>query len=436
VHYRPVVDQVIQAHPLDPLAAIFFVAVFVVVALLAARRPVYGLCALVLVIPFAFYRDTLGTTITLPKIVLLGTILGLTTYAGAFAYLRERAAIRFLVAGGAVLAMMALSIAQAGVLPPAIREVLKMLEYLALFATAYTCYRLDPDTRLIQRAIALTVALVSAVALLQEFLGAPSALHFNGTIIPRIAGPIEGPNQLAGYLEISIALLAAFTCTMPSREIGIALSLAIFADILTFSRAGLVASLLALIVISILYRRAAIALIRPLVAGICMGGIVAGFWAMIPHWLGIFRIPPYETTNYAGGVGTRSQLWVAALKLWHRHPLFGVGAGNFELDLPQAGLYGIRTHANSLYLQALVEGGIPLFLATLYLLWTSIATFARRASTSPFIAGAFAASIALAFHQLFDLLIFYPKVGEWWWLALALGAAQLQPYIVSGRRLI
>jgi hypothetical protein len=44
---------------------------------------------------------------------------------------------------------------------------------------------------------------------------------------------------------------------------------------------------------------------------------------------------------------------------------------------------------------------------------------------------AFAASIALAFHQIFDLLIFYPKVGEWWWLTLALGAAALSTSIIS-----
>src|SRR5581483_8280266 len=225
---------------------IFFVVAFVVIALLTARRPAYGLCALIIVIPFALYRDTLDTTITLPKVALLGTILGLTTYSGAFAFLRERTAVRFIIAGTAVLAMTALSVFQAHALHPAIRETLKALEYIALFATAYTCYRLDPDTRLIQRMAAFTVALVATVALLQELLGAPSALHFNGTVIPRIAGPLEGPNQLAGYLEISIALLAALICTtsgiMRSRELGVAFALAVFADILTFSRAGLVAS--------------------------------------------------------------------------------------------------------------------------------------------------------------------------------------------------
>jgi O-antigen ligase len=102
-----------------------------------------------------------------------------------------------------------------------------------------------------------------------------------------------------------------------------------------------------------------------------------------------------------------------------------VGAGNYELLLPTVGLKNIRTHSNSLYIQAWVEGGIPLLLATLGLVYASIATFVRDARSSPFIAGALAASIALALHQIVDYLVFYNKVGEWWWVILALGAAEL-----------
>ena len=67
------------------------------------------------------------------------------------------------------------------------------------------------------------------------------------------------------------------------------------------------------------------------------------------------------------GLGTRRQLWDAAWRLWLRHPWLGVGAGNFELELGQAGYPELHTHANSGYLQALVEKGIPGIGALLWL---------------------------------------------------------------------
>lgn len=125
------------------------------------------------------------------------------------------------------------------------------------------------------------------------------------------------------------------------------------------------------------------------------------------------------------GVGTRPELWRAAIILWKQHPLFGVGAGNFELEIAQTGVRGVRTHANSLYLQALVEGGIPLFAATLWLVFVSITTFLRERLESPFVLAALAAGVALGLHQVVDFLTFYPKVGAQWWIVMALGAAEI-----------
>jgi O-antigen ligase len=155
-------------------------------------------------------------------------------------------------------------------------------------------------------------------------------------------------------------------------------------------------------------------------------GIAEGAFALARFW-------DFQQSDYAGGVGTRSELWHAAWTLWLRHPIFGVGAGNFELEIPLTGLQGVRTHANSLYLQSLVEGGVFLFSATLWLVYTSIATFAREQLRSPFVLAAFAASIALALHQVIDLLTFYPKVGDEWWIAMGLGAAELAAAVGVGR---
>jgi O-antigen ligase len=415
VHYQTVADHIVRANPLDPLAAIVFVAVFVGATLLTLRRPAFGLCALIAAVPFALYRDVLGTTVTIPKVVVLGVALGLTAYAGRLPSLRAVPVRTFLIAAGCLIAASALSILQAGSHGAAARETLKLVEYALAFLTAYLCFKLDPADEPVRLAIAAVVSIVALGALAQEFGDAPSVVHFNNSVVPRIAGTLEGPNQLAGYLEIGIALLAAFVCARPRWEFSVALGLAAFADILTYSRFGLTGAAIAIAIVAIVYRRAALGLVAPLVAAALAGAGTTVGWAESAH-VG-------AGTIYAGGVGPRSDLWRAAVTLWREHPIFGVGAGNFELDLPGVGLSGVRTHANSLYLQALVEGGIPLILATLYFVWTSIASFVRRASASPFVCAALAASIALALHQTVDDVVFYPKVGEMWWIVLAIGAA-------------
>ena len=422
---HPVVYHAISHTPLGPLAAIAYVAVAIAVTLVTMRRPSYGVCALVAIQPFAFYRDIFGTTITFPKVVLLAVILGLSARPGAFASLREPAARRLLIAALLVAAATALSIAQATYLRPAVRETLKALEYAALFATAYAAYRSDPNPRMLRAAIVAVTIAVTLLALSQELLGAPSGLYLNGHPAPRIAGPLEGPNQLAGYLDISLPLLFALAIEEATPALLIALFLAVCTDVLTFSRAGAVGALAGTLTIALVYRRNLGPPLLAMLGGLAAGGAVASLWDYTTHASPFLRGGAIHGTNYSGGVGTRAELWRAAYELWRRRPFFGVGAGNYQLELPLAGLHGVRAHANSLYIQSLVEGGIPSLAATLYMVWTSIASFARERAAAPLIAAAFAASIALALHQIVDYLIFYPKIGGWWFVVLALGAAEL-----------
>jgi O-antigen ligase len=134
-------------------------------------------------------------------------------------------------------------------------------------------------------------------------------------------------------------------------------------------------------------------------------------------------------SDRAGGVGKRSILWRAAFALWKEHPILGVGAGNFELTLPDVGVTQIRTHANSWYLQSLAEGGIPLFATTCALVWSSTACY-MRALREDLCLAAFAASLAFALHGFVDFLVFYPKIGITWLALLGVASAaasQLKP---------
>jgi O-antigen ligase len=419
--YRPVIDQFPVIPPLDPWSTAVFAAAFLAAVALTARRPAYGLCALIVVMPFALYREVFSTAMTLPRPVLLGVLAGLTTYSGCWKTLRARPALLLLGALTAYLVATALSGIGAHHPELVVRETLKVFEYALLFIAAYVCYRVDPDPGPPSAALAAIAIVVSLTALAQEVLGAPSGLYVGRAIVPRIAGVLEGPNQLAGYYDLLLPAIAAWAVTGRSALTSAALFLATTADVLTFSRSGLIAVALAAALLVAINGRTMLAALRPALAGAIAGFLVVAGWGAYAQSANVFRLS--VESAYAGGVGNRGQLWEAALRMWRRHPLVGVGAGNYELELPFYGVLGVRTHANSWYLQSLAEGGILLFGATIAVIAAIGAAFGRELRRSPWIAGAVAASLAICLHQIADYLVFFPKVGMTWWLLLGIAAA-------------
>ena len=176
----------------------------------------------------------------------------------------------------------------------------------------------------------------------------------------------RGPNQLAGYFDLAIPLLLARALAGGDRSASPALTLAALADVLTLSRSGVLAALVGCVAVLAIAGRLRLraATLLPAAGAIVLAvGLLATF-GLLPRFLSV------EEVGRENGLATRGELWRAAIALWVQHPLLGVGAGNYELELPSVGLIGVRTHANSAYLQALAEGGIPLFLATV---WTAVA---------------------------------------------------------------
>jgi O-antigen ligase len=419
------VAAVIPRHPLDGIAVAAYSGVLLLCAVLAARRPALAVAVLIAIDAFDLYRDIGPTTLTLPKMALIGTIAGLCVRRPSLRVLSERATLALLLGGALLVATTALSITQAAYPLEAVRQTIKAIEFLVLFATVVVAMRSDPSEHCVRIALALTVAVVSALAISQEFGFAPSVLPYAGGLLPRIAGPLEGPNQLSGYYGITLPMIAAFTLLRaPFRSELAALALGVFALILTYSRAGIVATLLALALVMALAPSAR----RRALAMLTSAAVFAGLATLVAAAKGISVLWHFGmmSNDYgAGGVGNRSALWHAAIALWRQHPWLGIGAGNFEFEIGRVGPQGVKTHANSLYLQALVEGGIPMLAAQLYMTAASILAFARRSLGEPLLLGVCVGSACLALHQVLDFLVFYVKVGGMWWISLGLAAARL-----------
>ncbi len=411
---------------LDLAGAIIYAALFVAVTIVTSRRPVLGVSVLILLDPFAFYRWIGFTTLTLPKVTLVAMIAGLLLRRVSWRSL-DRAPVRMLFLAFLLMAAAAaISVWHAGVATPAIRETFKWFEYAAIFAVCAIAFHAEPEEAAIRWPALIATGLVISLALPELFVGATSGIIIAHTEIPRIAGPLEGPNQLAAYLGLTLPLLFAYTLRCGRRWPEIfAIAGGVAAVVLTFSRAGIVALLLALCVVAMFCFTAKLARALSALAALgILGGSAAAWWVLAA---GLDFAPVQRHgIDLNGGLGTRRELWQAALQLWRAHPLWGIGAGNFELRVGSLLHSPIKTHANSLYLQSLVEGGLPLLAATIFLVYQSIASFVRSART-PLAIAALAASTGLAFHFVFDFLIFYPKVGMQWAILLGIAAASLMP---------
>jgi O-antigen ligase len=414
--------------PVDLPSALVYAACAVIVALLTRRRPALGVAALLVLAPFDFARYAGPTTITTLKAGLVGMLIALAFSRPDLTAFRTLPVRAMLAAFAATLIAIALSATHAQHLGAVVREAFKDGEYLLLFLGAVAAFATDPDDRPFWRMLELAVSLVCLSALAEYVVGAHSGILVHGSSFPRIAGALEGPNQLAGYLDVALPVLVARALLHRDRRLVTVIALAAITDVLTISRSGIVGVALGVVVVLLLLRPLGGAAWRfaGAVTLVVAGGVALALRAGVPA--GYFSLD--QAPQAADHLANRSQLWHAAVELWRTSPLVGVGAGNYELDLTQAGLPNVRTHANSIYLQSLAETGILGLFGTIATFATTIATLGRSAVRRPLVVGALGATVALAAHQTFDDLFFFPKVATAYWLVVGVAVAE-----VAARRL-
>jgi hypothetical protein len=133
----------------------------------------------------------------------------------------------------------------------------------------------------------------------------------------------------------------------------------------------------------------------------------------------------------------RIVLWRAAASLLSERPLFGVGPDNYRLLYGEpAGLqrFDRRAHANNMYLEMLVGGGIVGGAAFAWLCWSAAAQLAaavRRArgtTLEPAVAAIAAATIAIGLHGLVDSFVSFTATYILIAVMLGLTSAILLPH--------
>ncbi len=430
--FPPVIDQSLHRVPLDPWSVALFAGLTAASGYLAFRRSPWVGALVAFAVPFAFYRDIGQTTLTAEKCLILGCAVGLLA-SGAPLVPRSKSTQRILLAALFVLLAVALSAYNAVYLGSVVREFFKQVEYLVLLWVAATlAERVARSPLYFSYGVCAAGAIVATYALAQAVIGgAPSGMWVNGHTVPRVTGSLEGPNQLAGFLEATLPVLWVWPMIVANwQRLRIySTTSATAALILTQSRAGI---LMAAVCYALLWRmrpKAARSAAVATITGAALGVTISIAWFVVwahASWADFARLFLLDIPTTAGGVGTRAQLWPAALALFLRHPLVGVGAGNFSALLPTVGLHGIVNQAASLPLQTLAETGLVGVVALIAFAVVALReTFALR-NTSPLALAAFLALVSLLAHQLVDDLFFFPKVASLCWLLLGYGTASEQ----------
>ena len=409
-------------YPLDALHAALFALIAVAVGVLTYRRPALGVGVLLFCAPFAEARYAFGTSLTVPKAALIGFVVALVVHRSSLRILAERPVRGLLVAFAVILVAIAVSALHALHQDAVAREFAKWLEYALTFAAVAVGFARDPDDRPVWTALIAIAFVEVAESVSQLLLGATSGVFIRGVGVPRVAGSLEGPNQFAGWLNVLIPVLFARTLVHRNAWLVTALVLGAATEAATLSRSGIVAGLVAAAVVVVVTRPTRGVGLRFGVGAVALVAVLVGLGLAVGLEARFFSLAEVPQQDH---LGTRAILWSSALELWRMSPLVGIGAGNFEFDLGMVGHPEVRTHANSVYLQALSEMGLVGLGATLFFIWTTIATFARTFSRRPLVIGIFAANVALALHQVFDYLWFFPKIGVFWSVLLAIAAVEL-----------
>jgi O-antigen ligase len=281
------------------------------------------------------------------------------------------------------------------------------------------------------RVVAATAIAVLGTCLIgvwQSFTGAGPA-SFEARGLTRAFAFFGEPNPLAGYLEMTVPLLAAVSiywlknrqATRTGATVGwLCVSGTLIGSatlLLTQSKGGILGFSAGMAVVAYAAgRRLRIATIAVAAAGIVsigVGLIVAPSLIGSPS-AALGAGSERQVTAERFSVQERLAHWRAGIAMAQTHPVLGIGAGNFNdryREFTKVWRFRIpRGHAHNAYIQAAAQAGV-IGLATYcvllglvgHRLWKGLTTV-NEAFNRSIIVGAFGVTIAIIVHGFFDYL--------------------------------
>ena len=420
-----------------------FISIAVVAGVLAYRATWTAAASLAATAPFAWYHAVGPTQITVSKAAFVGAIFGLAVAAAQRPQMRADVAraLRGDIAPFALVAfaMLALaSVAWSVGKPDAIRDAFKWVWYAGAFCVTAVSVRSTADAMRVAAVLFISSAVVGFDGLWQSFTGAPDVFKAaDGSLVPRIASTLEGPNQFGAYLETVIPVLLSVLLFARLHRIAfiagsLLLGLLTSDLLLTFSRgafwacaAGSVLVVAAYIwarrnadvqTLALLPKRGAVVAVSVALFVIPVAGAVLSPDALKHEFL--------ATPTATASMSVRGQLWSCAESLIATAPVFGVGAGNFADRNASCALHldaAWHGSANNGYLETAADLGVA-GLAMLAVFLGAMLLRARGSElwTDPVAVGAYGALLAIVLHGFVDDVMPFPKAALTFFIVIAM----------------
>lgn len=300
-----------------------------------------------------------------------------------------------------------------------LNESARFLTYIILIFIIKNEFAISKKLDFITKVIYIPSFFVALFGIFQYFTGIEARVITDGVL--RMESTLGHPNVLGAYI-----ILLIFPLIMSSiaenrtkyRIFNIILTILLLINIgLSLSRNSWLALALGCVILALLYNWRFLLVI----------GGVGAISLLSPKIL--YRLSQFNSSRLNEG---RINIWKTAFKMIKDHPIFGVGNGNFtflydtyverypELSMP--GYSGYPTH-NS-YLKILTELGIPGIVAFMIMLILIVKRlfyvfFNSNGKVRLFYTGLIASMITFLGLNLFDNMLFAPKVTTYFWIYVA-----------------
>lgn len=312
------------------------------------------------------------------------------------------------------------------------QEMLRLVVYILIFLVVMNNLLKSDYVQLILYALVFTGTLISIYGLIQVITGSEHVWHFirPAQYSGRGSGTFINPNHFAGFLgmlfPLSLAALLTGRISMPMRILlGYSALMLLFGIAFSMSRGGWISTTLMLITLIVIlgwqkqFRLRSIGLVSIILVIIGLFFIKSDFAQD--------RIGRLSTQGTQEHIGSRKELWNAAVNVWKEEKLIGVGPGHFDHRFPSHRPKTIQSspvRVHNDYLNLLVDwGGIGLLLAGVWLgsfIFTIIRSWkysqrtasdfsTKTSNRAAFVLGSTIGLGSLALHSFVDFNLHIPS---------------------------